>query len=405
MKNTLKGKNILITQSALRVIAGSEIVALELAEALQKKGANVRIFTWEYGTPIMQYVQQKNIRVTCNERDPFFKKCDYIWVHHQVLPELVIEELFKNSSYSPRIMFMHMSGLPTNHIEQPYINGLEKRISDKSYYVSTEAKNLIEQMFYSSNTPVESGLFQNYFPVRFADKQYSRRELKKILVVSNHPPQEVIELRSLSGSISITYMGEKNKDYKMITPEIILAHDAVISIGKTVQYCLACGVPVYIYDKFGGCGYLTRRNFAKNENKNFSGRGYKKKSAPQIMRELISGYDEARTHQAAIKDSMIKKFCLDDKLLDIFKPLSKQKTIDAELYYPTIATMSMAKWKLKGDFYVKELKDIINIRDTEIRMLRQNSRNLESKIQGFKNSRTYKIVTAINRFIGKNTGL
>ena len=123
------------------------------------------------------------------------------------------------------------------------------------------------------------------------------------------------------------------------------------------------------------------------------------------MRELISGYDEARTHQAAIKDSMIKKFCLDDKLLDIFKPLSKQKTIDAELYYPTIATMSMAKWKLKGDFYVKELKDIINIRDTEIRMLRQNSRNLESKIQGFKNSRTYKIVTAINRFIGKNTGL
>ena len=70
---SVKGKNILITQSAMRVIAGSEIVALELAEELQNMGANVKIFTWEYGAPIRKFVEKKNIKVTCNEYDPFFK--------------------------------------------------------------------------------------------------------------------------------------------------------------------------------------------------------------------------------------------------------------------------------------------------------------------------------------------
>jgi len=47
-------------------------------------------------------------------------------------------------------------------------------------------------------------------------------------------------------------------------------------------------VPVYLYDHFGGCGWLTEDNFALAEWHNFSGRGFGKKSTASISRELAN---------------------------------------------------------------------------------------------------------------------
>lgn len=46
---------------------------------------------------------------------------------------------------------------------------------------------------------------------------------------------------------------EMDDEYKSITLEILSQYDVAITIGKTVQYCLVMGVPVYVYDKFGSC--------------------------------------------------------------------------------------------------------------------------------------------------------
>ena len=43
--------------------------------------------------------------------------------------------------------------------------------------------------------------------------------------------------------------------------ELLDHYDCVISIGKTVQYCLVQGIPVFLYDRFGGPGYLNESNY------------------------------------------------------------------------------------------------------------------------------------------------
>jgi hypothetical protein len=54
--------------------------------------------------------------------------------------------------------------------------------------------------------------------------------------------------------------------------ELLDHYDCVISIGKTVQYCLVQGIPVFLYDRFGGPGYLNESNYELAEYYNFSGR-------------------------------------------------------------------------------------------------------------------------------------
>lgn len=381
----------------MRVIAGSEIVALELAEELQNMGANVKIFTWEYGAPIRKFVERKSIKVTCNEYDPFFKKCDYIWVHHQVLPELVLKELHSSKKYNPRIMFMHMSGIPGNYIEQPYIRDLELQLSDKSLYVSEEAKTLLEEMFYDGEEKIPSGIFPNPFPEAFVEQKYNRSELKNVLVVSNHPPKEVERLRNMRSEINIVFAGSGGDKYELVTPKALLKYDAVITIGKTVQYCLACGVPVYIYDKSGGCGYLNKKNFKKNKAVNFSGRGNKKKTSEQIFSELINGYGAARKYQSEIRDEMIKAFRISKYIDELFVEESKEKALSESMYNTAMASMAMSKWKLKGDFYVKELVDVVKKRDDEIEDYKAKNNNLEKIINNYNNNLLAKIYKKIRR--------
>lgn len=394
---SVKGKNILITQSAMRVIAGSEIVALELAEELQSMGANVKIFTWEYGAPIRKFVEKKNIKVTCNEYDPFFKKCDYIWVHHQVLPELVLKELHSNKKYDPRIMFMHMSGIPGNYIEQPYIRDLELQLSDKNLYVSEEAKTLLEKMFYEGKEKIASDIFPNPFPEAFAEQRYNRSELKNVLVVSNHPPKEVERLKNMRSEINIVFAGNGGDKYELVTPKALLKYDAVITIGKTVQYCLACGVPVYVYDKSGGCGYLNKKNFTKNRLVNFSGRGNKKKTSEQIFSEIINGYDGARKYQESVRDEMIQEFSLANYIEKLFIDESKEKLLPEALYNTAMASMAMSKWKLKGDFYVKELVEVVKKRDNEIEAYKLKNDALKKIVNNYNNNILVRIYNKFKR--------
>ena len=360
-------------------------------------GANVKIFTWEYGAPIRKFVERKNIKVTCNEYDPFFKKCDYIWVHHQVLPELVLKELHSSKKYNPRIMFMHMSGIPGNYIEQPYIRDLELQLSDKNLYVSEEAKTLLEKMFYDGEEKIPSGIFPNPFPEAFAEQKYDRSELKNVLVVSNHLPKEVERLRNMRSEINIVFAGSGGDKYELVTPKALLKYDAVITIGKTVQYCLACGVPVYVYDKSGGCGYLNKKNFEKNKAVNFSGRGNKKKTSEQIFSELINGYGAARKYQSEIRDEMIKTFQISKYIDELFVEESKEKALSESMYNTAMASMAMSKWKLKGDFYVKELVDVVKKRDDEIEDYKAKNNNLEKMINNYNNNLLVKIYKKIRR--------
>lgn len=141
-----------------------------------------------------------------------------------------------------------------------------------------------------------------WFPNFIPDEYFAVNGVQKgstdplrVLVVSNHPPQEICDLAGVEQrKLSVTFYGMGQGHYAPMTPDIISSYHVVVTIGKTVMYALGAGVPVYEYDYFGGCGYITPENLNAEEEHNFSGRATReKKSTEQIVSEIVAGYEEA----------------------------------------------------------------------------------------------------------------
>ena len=112
----------------------------------------------------------------------------------------------------------------------------------------------------------------------------------KIAIISNHIPQELLELKEKMGGyyqVDLIGLGYRTEQ---VNAEFLQQYDLVITIGRTVPRCLAMGVPVYVYDYLGGPGYLTEANFSLAERNNFSGRGFEKKTSDELLKEIKEGY-------------------------------------------------------------------------------------------------------------------
>lgn len=149
--------------------------------------------------------------------------------------------------------------------------------------------------------------------------------IQRIAVVSNHPPKELLDLKNIfpARNIDIVYYGGKNPID--ITPKVLKNFDVVITIGKTVQYCLAMGIPVYNYDHFGGSGYITLDNIDIESAFTFSGRSFGiKKTTEQIATELESQYTSVARQATKLKEVAETKFKLSVNVRNILKILDSK---------------------------------------------------------------------------------
>ena len=334
--NTLfRKKKILITQNSIQGLQGSEIVALELADFFQNAGAEVKVFTWHYGEPMWGCFREKGIEVTDDEEDDFFEDCDYVWVQHQVLPQRLIRKLAENKPRKkPQFIFIHMSGLKDVLLEQPYIYDLEATIASKILFVSQEVSEMFDEMEVFDETCPRQ-IFPNPAPVSYTEMQTPSEQLRRVLIVSNHPPEEILNAKKIlcQNGIEAVSLGQNTGQYSRVTADLLDGYDAVVTIGKTVQYCLVGGKPVYVYDKFGGPGYLTAKNFELAKSKNFSGRGFKKKEAKTIADEVVRGYNTARKYSLENKIVRHEDFLLGTNLAKVFSDLGSSKYIHMDKKY------------------------------------------------------------------------
>ena len=77
---------------------------------------------------------------------------------------------------------------------------------------------------------------------------------------------------------------------------------------------------------------------------------------------------------------MIQEFNLANYIEKLFIDESKEKLLPEALYNTAMASMAMSKWKLKGDFYVKELVEVVKKRDNEIQHLKDTNAEYEKLI-------------------------
>ncbi|WP_448614810.1 hypothetical protein [Modestobacter sp. URMC 112] len=287
---------VLVCTNQLREIRGSELVTLELVEHFLARGAEVdvanNLFLWPMAGEFAQLPGQERLTVAEDPYHEFSGPYDLIWTQHSLLPPSVIEQL-ADTGLTTAVVWHHMSA--QIHMELPLLTDVEEAFADVSTAVSGEVADLLERFGLNRK---RIALFDNPAPDVFADAVRGRTgtDLERVLVVSNHPPEEVLAAAALlreRDGLQVDVLGEVTTAAR-VTPALLDGYDAVVTIGKTVQYALSMGLPCYVYDHFGGVGWLTSENLDAERWWNFSGRATRRQvDAATIAEEVTTGFPAA----------------------------------------------------------------------------------------------------------------
>lgn len=324
-------KKVLITNHNLVNFAGSELTTLVLAREFKRLGNDVVIGTFHSGDPIKTEFEKEDIPVIdlLEEANPeqqcmIAQHYDLIWAHHTpVLSDLIF---MKNIS-ADRILFSSLS--PYEPLEAPpvYTKELSLCLANSS---ETRDKLMQEgiqarQIFVFPNS-VEDSFLNAY-------DRTKKGSLEKLCIISNHVPEELRTLRDELHTLGLVcdIFGQEDK-FTLVDAELIARYDGVITIGKSIQYGLAAGIPAYCYDRFGGPGWITDKNLSSAEYYNFSGRCCRRRlSAEQILAELLAGYEAAFGCRDYLHQYARKQYSIPLNVARILAQIEESPTCLAEI--------------------------------------------------------------------------
>ena len=306
---------VAIITSDFSGFTGSEIVAMEVANYFAEKGNKVVIRAERHSNALRSYL---NVKVKIADKRIDISDFDLVWSQHGHF-SLNTTDLNRLKNWKGHFVSVHLSGYtPAETYHHPFA----ARYALSRVFNSSEAMDSLEV-----DTPLvgKSLNLMNAAPKEFHQPPRALvKKLRRLLVVSNHLPQEMQDAMKIAEGhgLKVSHLGLAGSP-KLIRPADISEADAIISIGKTVQYSLCSARPVYCYDQFGGPGWLTVENFEKAEYKNFSGRCNQKiKSAQTIFKELTDGFEVSEAFVVSNWEHYCDKYNLDKFMDDLISKLS-----------------------------------------------------------------------------------
>lgn len=325
-------KRALVLTNHLIEFGGSEVLALHVALALKALGFTVDIYCNCFGDPMRGAVPGD---VFCSDSSdlPNVFTYDVVWSQHSLLA-LAISQHAIPHSWTTLIFSVHLS--PFEPME---LGSLALCPSFVDLYLanSPETASALTNSFGISADDIY--VFYNACPRAFQRPYRPTTTLERLLIVSNHAPVEVLDAADIlrTRSIAVTHAGLPFSQ-RLVTPDLLDGVDAVITIGRTVQYCVLSLLPVYVYDHFGGPGWLTMNNIDQAEWFNYSGRCTKERKAGHtIADEIVRGYHDAVKFVAAARVHRADLYTLESVLpamlaratsaLRYTKPHSRDETV------------------------------------------------------------------------------
>lgn len=262
----------------------------DFAIQLKQMGHEVDVACFEYDFPMRSCFEPAGVKVYSDIDESPTKNYDLVISFHS----FYLKCLLKNGLVANKFVYFCLS--PYEEFETPL--GQESHFFSLGFFNSKESLD-----YHVENSGVladNSLVFPNSVQDTFFDAFNIRSgSLKKICVVTNHAPDEVKALNNIlrQQKIEVVFIGRFHSGIaRFIEPATIKSFDLIITIGRTVQYAMALGVPVYIYDRFGGPGYLTEDNFEKEFELNFSGRSHQVKlDAKALARDILTNYSRKNT--------------------------------------------------------------------------------------------------------------
>lgn len=294
---------------------GSVLHVLEYAEYFVKNGADVSVASMFIADEQTAFAKKLGIHLYLLQDIPKDTQYDLVFALHLFLfPYLILRGLhYKHVITMTLSAFEPLEMVPPAQLWTHF---------DVMTCISDEIIEMYQKRF--KVHPKQFTKIPNHIPLRFYEHVNTKRHwnaaISNVCVVSNHSLQEVDKLKK-DAPFGVDYFGTEYNNNVLITPDILLRYDVIITIGKTVQYGLSLGIPVFEYDRFGGCGYISLENIDREERMNFSGRATRvKMNSEEMLRRIQSGYGAACAEAVALKTIAWDRYA-------IHKLIEKQLTL------------------------------------------------------------------------------
>jgi hypothetical protein len=316
---------ILITVSRILNYSGSELVVLDLARYLVSQRHKVTVATSYVHPRFDELVSEIGVSLIIIKSSSVLTTThfDIIWSHHSQILDICLLDL---NITGDRVVFSSLSPFVPEECPPIYASNLTFIITN-----SQENKDVVIGYGYEPDfikvlpNPVPD-------PVFILQKIARDDRLSKIGIVTNHLCSELSEAVNIfrnNKSIIVDIYGIDH-DYRLVTPELLLKYDLIVTIGRTVQSCIVLGLPIYCYDHFGGPGYLSAENYKRAAYFNFSGRCSGKKDVNQICFEILDGYAQALNDIQVISASSRERYRLSRHVDHLLSEISTSPVLNYE---------------------------------------------------------------------------
>lgn len=324
-------KKVLFTIRYFKNFAGSELVTLSQVEYFQKKGWHIDVFTLEYGNPLKDTVNDANV-FTLENKGQLLDEYDLIISRQYPLLDYVLFTLkikAKRVYYECVSYRIPVDAYPIYYKNLTMIGAISERVKNDLKNFGFDTSNTFRMPNYAS---------KEYFDI----EHNCNKKIKSIAIVSNHVPEELEKFKTYTednSDIKVDIYG-MHHTYKLVTPKLLNDYDVIISVGKTIFYSLAMGIPSYTYDEVCTEGYIYIDNYKKNLDNNMAyNLEYNKKTGKEIYKEVIEQYNNVCSQTKRLKEFARRDFYFDDLMDELINTIMSREEIDYEkLYneYPTL---------------------------------------------------------------------
>ncbi len=297
-------RRALFLTSQFFAYAGSEMTVLELAEELTARGWRCEIRAAVIGSPLGMRAFGKNVEIASLEGRIDVSGFDLVWCQHGSIANIDYDKL--SGAGRPLIVAVHLS--PYTELEK-VLHPYERELSDLVVANSEETRRSLPGWIDVDDVIVS----HNPAPATFFQPRTHRDKISSVLCVTNHLASELSHVLlhfERNMGVRVSRVG-RGADLRRVEWRDVEMADLVIAIGKTVQYALASQTPVYVYDHFGGDGWVTARTLPEMSAFNFSGRPSRRRlSSDQIFEELTNDFSRVVQETKDISDAALADFDL-----------------------------------------------------------------------------------------------
>ncbi|WP_409345580.1 glycosyltransferase family 4 protein [Paenibacillus sp. MBLB4367] len=271
---------ILLVTHHLCYYGGSETYLYTAATGLRDAGHDVFIYA-----PFIGKTAEQAVKAGITVDDDIYRLrqtggFDVIHAQHNI-PAMVVRELFPST---PMLLMVH-GALPL--LEQP---PAEMYGIDPIVCVSREIYDHLKRLRPAGNLHIVHNCVDTK---RFRSRHPINRELKRVLVLSNHFPaghKRLLEEACGNLNATLAMLGMPGRTV-WNTEDYINDADLVVTLGRGAMESMACGRAVMVYDVHGADGMLTESSFRESLECNLSGRKRRIAYTLDGLLEALAGYD------------------------------------------------------------------------------------------------------------------